>query len=349
MSAPEPSALADRLTGALLGTCLGDALGLPAEGMSSRAISARFGRMDRFRLLGSTGFGSDDTEQTALVAEALARHPADPELCASAFRQSLVYWCFRLPWGAGLATLRACARIMLRLHPTGVRSAGDGAAMRAAVIGVFFFDRPDARLAFGTALAAVTHLDVRAVEGALYTAELAACCASSAAGDDRFEAVRKASEVITNPELLQAIQLASKLAEEGSPAAVAARECGTSGYVVHAAGFATFCFLRHGDEPMEALVEAIGAGGDTDTIAAILGAWLGALHGEAGFPAELISRINNGPFGPSHLRALGNCLNLIRQGHAAPPPRYSAPAALARNLALYPVILAHGLRRLIGR
>jgi ADP-ribosyl-[dinitrogen reductase] hydrolase len=28
-------------------------------------------------------------------------------------------------------------------------------------------------------------------------------------------------------------------------------------------------------------------------------------------------------------------------------PRYSAPAAFARNLALYPVILGHGFRRLV--
>jgi ADP-ribosylglycohydrolase len=67
----------DRLLGVLLGTALGDALGLPAEGMSARAIARRFGRMDRFRLLGSTGFVSDDTEQAALIAQALAQHPDD--------------------------------------------------------------------------------------------------------------------------------------------------------------------------------------------------------------------------------------------------------------------------------
>ncbi len=67
--------LEDRLAGTLLGTALGDALGLPAEGLGARAIRRRFGRLDRFRLLGSTGFVSDDTEQSALVAQSLRASP----------------------------------------------------------------------------------------------------------------------------------------------------------------------------------------------------------------------------------------------------------------------------------
>ena len=65
----------DRLAGTLLGVALGDALGLPCEGMSARSIARRFGAVDRFRLLGQTGFVSDDTEQTALIAQSLAAFP----------------------------------------------------------------------------------------------------------------------------------------------------------------------------------------------------------------------------------------------------------------------------------
>jgi ADP-ribosylglycohydrolase len=72
-----PGAATDRLAGTLLGTAPGDALGLPAEGLSARPISRMFGRIDRFRLLGGTGFVSDDTEQAALVAQSLARHHED--------------------------------------------------------------------------------------------------------------------------------------------------------------------------------------------------------------------------------------------------------------------------------
>jgi len=39
--------LRDRIAGTLLGTALGDALGLPCEGMSAKRIARRFGRLDR--------------------------------------------------------------------------------------------------------------------------------------------------------------------------------------------------------------------------------------------------------------------------------------------------------------
>jgi ADP-ribosylglycohydrolase len=117
---------------------------------------------------------------------------------------------------------------------------------------------------------------------------------------------------------------------------------GTTGYVVHSVAFALFCYLRWGDAPLNALQECISAGGDTDSIGAILGAWLGAKHGEAGLPTDLISAINEGPFGPSHLRGLAAAL-----AKGAEPPGYFWPAALLRNLALYPVVLAHGFRRLL--
>lgn len=92
-----PGSALDRLAGTLLGTALGDALGLPAEGMSARSISRRFGRVERFRLLGKAGFVSDDTGQAALVAQSLARHHEDVNLCVRAFRRSLMGWFCRLP------------------------------------------------------------------------------------------------------------------------------------------------------------------------------------------------------------------------------------------------------------
>lgn len=342
-----PGSTSGSLTGTLLGTALGDALGLPCEGMTGRAIARRFGVVDRFRLLGRTGFVSDDTEQAALVAQALVRHPDDPDACTRAFRRSLLGWFCRLPWGVGRATVRSCIRIVLGLEPSGVASAGNGSAMRASIVGVFFHDRPDQRRRFGRAIAEVTHRDRRAVEGALYVAELAAVCARGSAGPSRSERVVEARSVVENPELAEAIDRAIRLASRGAMVAEAAEACGTTGFVVSTTAFATFCFLRHGDDPMTALREAIGAGGDTDSIGAILGSWLGALHGEAGLPGHLIDRIHDGPFGPTHLRALAACLAGRLEGRVAPCPRYSPAAALIRNLALYPVILGHGFRRLL--
>jgi ADP-ribosylglycohydrolase len=219
--------------------------------------------------------------------------------------------------------------------------------MRAAIVGVFFRDDPERRIAFGRALAEVTHRDPRAVEGALFVAELAAFCAAERAGADRTLLVERARAVVVEPTLALAIGRALELASGGGSGEEAAKALGTSGFVIHTVGFATWCFLRHGSDPHLPIVEAIRAGGDTDTIAAIVGGWTGALHGGPALRADLLGKIHDGPFGPTHLRALAQALADRRAGRATTVPQYSPLAALVRNLALYPVILYHGLRRLI--
>lgn len=111
---------------------------------------------------------------------------------------------------------------------------------------------------------------------------------------------------------------------------------------MHTVPLAVFCFARWGREALVAIQRAIAAGGDTDKTAAIVCAWGGALGGAGSLPGALIARINDGPFGPSHLRALGRAIAL-----GGPAPRYSEACAFARNLALHPVVLAHGLGRLV--
>jgi ADP-ribosylglycohydrolase len=315
--------------------------------MSARAIARRFGRVERFHLIGQIGFVSDDTEQAALVAQSLARFPDDADACARAFRRSLLGWFCRLPWGIGWGTLRSCVRIALRFDPSGVKSAGNGAAMRAAIIGTFFDDQLEKRATFGRALAQVTHTDPRAIEGALYVAELAAVCSRSPRGTSPEVCQQQARQCVSIAALGDAIDRARDLAFQKVSTLGAAESCGTSGFVLHSVPFATFGFLRYGSNPLHALTEVISAGGDTDSIAAIVGAWLGALHGEAGLTGELIDRIHDGPFGPSHLRALAECLATVRDGRVGYVPRYSASLALIRNLMLYPVVLGHGFRRLL--
>jgi hypothetical protein len=60
-----------RLTGILLGTAVGDALGLPAEGLSPRRRRRLMPGPWRHRLVFGRGMMSDDTEHTLFVAQSL--------------------------------------------------------------------------------------------------------------------------------------------------------------------------------------------------------------------------------------------------------------------------------------
>lgn len=101
------------------------------------------------------------------------------------------------------------------------------------------------------------------------------------------------------------------------------------------------------DDTLAALQWTIKAGGDTDSNAAIVGAWCGALLGEQGLPANLIDKINDGPFGPSHLRQLACALGDIKFGKTPATPTYFWPTGLGRNIMLIPIILCHTLKRLV--
>jgi ADP-ribosylglycohydrolase len=161
--------------------------------------------------------------------------------------------------------------------------------------------------------------------------------------------VSSASTVVKHPALRDAIQNAVQLASTGASTLEAAAQLGCTGFVVHTVGITTFSFIRFGDDPAVALAEAVRAGGDTDSHAAIVGAWIGARGGLSSLPPPLVSRLNDGPFGPSHLRSLADDLMRARGGQASRQARYSWPVAMARNLALYPVVVFHAFRILLTR
>lgn len=325
-----------RLRGALLGLALGDALGLPYEGLSARTVARRFDP-ERYRLWRNVGLVSDDTEQTVLLAEALVDATDDEEV-ERRFRRAMVGWLLRLPFGIGWGTLRACVRMSFGLSRPGVGSAGNGAAMRAGILGVVLADEPARRRRLGTRLARLTHTDARAVQAALYVTELAAACARSRDAD-RTSLVAVAQDVLDHAALRAAVQEALDLAS--LPLVEAAPELGNSGFAIHTIGLCTYCFLRYGTDPMQGVEAAVLAGGDTDTHAAIVGGWLGALHGPERFRSSLVERLQKGPFGRRHLDRLAGAL---ADGEEA--PAWSSAHAIVRNLALYPVVLWHGITRM---
>ena len=63
-----------QVVGSLLGTAIGDALGLPDEGVSRQRATRMLGPPDRHRFFLRRGMFSDDTEHTCMVAQALLRN-----------------------------------------------------------------------------------------------------------------------------------------------------------------------------------------------------------------------------------------------------------------------------------
>ncbi|GMQ74851.1 MAG: hypothetical protein BMS9Abin01_0091 [Gammaproteobacteria bacterium] len=156
---------------ALLGTAVGDAIGLPYEGLSRRRAARLLGAPDRHRLLFGRGMVSDDAEQTCLVAQALIVAGGNHEIFLKRLARGLRLWMLGLPAGVGFATLRACLKLWLGVSPkrSGVFSAGSGPAMRSAILGAAVHDR-DELVTLVRLSTRITHTDPKAEYGALAVA-----------------------------------------------------------------------------------------------------------------------------------------------------------------------------------
>src|SRR5262245_5586296 len=155
----------DRIAGVILGTAVGDALGLPREGLSRRRARRLFGDGPlRHRLVFGCGMVSDDTDHGCLVGQALLEAPMDAGKFARSLARRLRWWLAGLPAGVGLGTARAIFKLWCGWPPerSGVWSAGNGPAMRAALIGACLANDPEKITNFIRASTRLTHTDPRA-------------------------------------------------------------------------------------------------------------------------------------------------------------------------------------------
>jgi ADP-ribosylglycohydrolase len=342
--------LHDRIVGVLLGGAVGDALGLPMEGLSRRRATRMFPGLLRHRLLfGGRGLCSDDTEHACMTASALLRHPDDADAFARALAWRLRWWLLGMPAGVGLATLRAILRLWagVSCHRSGVRSAGNGPAMRAAVIGAFFREDEPRLRTYIRASTRLTHTDVRAERGALLVALAAARAVRCGRADGVLDlAIR---ETVDDPELHACLLTAAEHLRLGkSPQAFAEAiglSRGVGGYINHTVPAALYCWLHAPRDFAQAVGACVALGGDTDSTAAISGALCGATAGASAIPQRWLDGLVEYPRSVRWMRGLGADVVLKRAGRPAAVTFLAA--LMARNTAFAAIVLAHGLRRLL--
>lgn len=161
-----------QIKGLLIGTAVGDAIGLPREGLSANRAKKLFGSKLQHSLIvtpwGRIGLCSDDTEHAVMVGQCLLELNENRDNFLKLLARHMRCWFLTLPFGIGMATLKACFKLCLGINPnkTGVKSAGNGAVMRAPIIGLFFADNMQMMKKTLQESTYITHSDSRAFEGA---------------------------------------------------------------------------------------------------------------------------------------------------------------------------------------
>jgi poly(ADP-ribose) glycohydrolase ARH3 len=273
----------DQFVGCLLGLATGDALGAPHEG----------GPLERFvwRLIGRTSDGclrwTDDTQMALDLANSLldengVRQESLARRFAAGYRWSRGY-------GPGAARIlkrirrgEAWESATKAVYSQG--SYGNGAAMRAPVLALFFANDREALLDGARKSAEVTHAHPLGVEGAILIAVASQMLLGKQSATEVLAAVRS---VCSTPEMCDRLAIVEAWIE--ADAAVGPREVaaklGNGMTAPTSCPTALYIALRHLNKSFDEMMQfVIHCRGDVDTIGAMAGALWGIANGAEKLP-----------------------------------------------------------------
>lgn len=353
--------LTKQITGLLLGTAVGDSIGLPFEGIKTKRVNKLLRGKIQHNLIITPwqcyGLCSDDTEHARIVGQSiLLMQPKSVESFLKPLAHYLRSWFLSLPAGTGKATLKACVKLCLGCNPknSGVNSAGNGPAMRAAIIGCFFADNLPMMEQILNASTSITHKDTKALEGAWIIAMAAAYSSKSLSQQILIEDFLKKIIMKTQGQQLkdylllaqqrlqQQVELADYLSELGLTK-------GVTGYINHTVAAVIYAWLRYYGDYQKTISVLIEAGGDTDTTAAIAGALSGINVGKEGIPQDWLKGVKDWPASIGYLEKLAAKLveKKLNFNRIIKAPKLFWPYLFVRNLIFLLIVLLHCFRRLL--
>jgi ADP-ribosylglycohydrolase len=280
----------NRIVGSLLGLALGDALGAPHEGgIIERIVWNVIGTNDGKRRW------TDDTQMTIDVIESLVElGQVDQDDLAHRFANS-----YRWSRGYGAGAAKVLRRIRRgqpwRLASRAVYhegSFGNGGAMRAPAVGLFYATGHDEELVKAAcAAAAVTHAHPLAQEGAVLIALATVLAYKDTSSQDIIEHLYQRTGL---PEFMDRLHKAQVWLHEEDivePRTVAA-ELGNGISALESCVTAIYVALTFRESSFSELMEfTIRIGGDVDTIASMAGAVWGAARGLDALPKAQLERL----------------------------------------------------------
>jgi ADP-ribosylglycohydrolase len=298
-----------------VGQAFADALGFVVEGRGPAECAAYVRTVLVPRRLAGPGRGrfplgqySDDTQLARELVLSLVRQrrldPADyASRIATLFTQHRVV-------GRGRATTDAAQRIAdgvpWDVAGTPAPAAGNGSAMRAAPIGLFFWDDPHGLVRAAHDQGRITHQDRRCSAGAIAIAgataiavrddaiDPASLCASLSRWTADYDPVLTAAlEQLPDWIRMSPAEAVRTIAPIGMEPTLDEPWPGISPFVTPSVLWSLYSVLRSPTDYWESICTAIAVGGDVDTTAAMAGAIAGAAVGLRGVPGEALGLVTD--------------------------------------------------------
>ena len=305
---------AERASATLYGLAIGDALGMPTQMLSRSQIAQRFGRLRGFEpaaadhpIAAGMPLGSitDDTEQALLLGRHLVRHAGHVD--AAQFARELVEWEDTMRARGSLDLLGPSTRSAIAalvggapLERAGRLGATNGAAMRVTPVGIVADPADVETLVDRVAEASLaTHNTGVAIAGAAAVAAAVSAGLDGAAVSESFPIAIRAAAIgqgrghwHAGGDVSRRIGWAIGLIDPNQPERSlddVVDLVGTSLATQESVPAAFAILALYPDDPWQAVLSAASVGGDTDTIAAMVGAIAGACGGT--FPLAAIETV----------------------------------------------------------
>lgn len=306
----------DRAVGALTGLAIGDALGMPTQLLSRAYVHKHYGVIRRFEPGPAVnpiaagmpaGTITDDTHQMLIIGRLLVegRGSVEPHALAIALQE----WERAMEAAGSMDLLGPSTKAALQMLLDGVEPQdsgrwGDtnGAAMRVTPVGLAVAVEPLDRLVRAVAdVNRVTHNTTVANAGA---SAVAAAVSAGIDGADVAAALVIAREAarlggtlggyVPGADVAARIAWACELVAAGAEDSLDLidRLVGTSVATQESVPAAFAILALYPSDPWQACCAAASLGGDSDTIAAMVGAIAGACHGIDAFPAEAVAQLS---------------------------------------------------------
>lgn len=284
--------LVDHYKGCLLGLAAGDALGMPVEGLTADLIEACVGTVremidpsfDHFHCNLKKGQFTDDTEQTLILAKSIIESGCfDVENFATKLKEWGCCWLEdpSLNRGVGFTSQTAIQELLTGTSwkESGLAIPSCGSAMRAAPIGLVYHCNLDLVARYADLQSLPTHSSPSARAGAVAVAVGVALSFLGFSSSNVVEMTASFCRQV-DVDFSDSLLMAKDLLDLEPKEALAA--IGTSPMAQDTVPAAFYCYLKFA--PKEALINAANGGGDTDSIASITGALIGAGQGTYWLP-----------------------------------------------------------------
>ncbi|MFZ5979924.1 MAG: ADP-ribosylglycohydrolase family protein [Candidatus Zixiibacteriota bacterium] len=320
--------------GCLLGQCLGDALGAPVEGCDGdTCYDYIYNKVEHWydRSLSDEhwiGQYTDDSQLARELTISLVKHSDfNPEdyagRIAEIFKENRIV-------GRGIASDNAARRLIAGApwDKAGMAApaAGNGTAMRAAPIGMFYYDNQEKLTEYAHQQGYITHQDPRCSAGSIAIAGAVALVlrAEDIRTDEfvtkLFDWMRPYHEefaqlVLQLPDFIteEPEEVVDTIAHAGMPPGQHPHWPGISPFVVSSVIWSLYAFLKYPDSYQKAVNLSIQVGSDVDTTGAMTGAISGAYLGLEALPKHLVEKVNDyDTWGYSELvRLADRCYDIV--------------------------------------